>query len=171
MGRSQRERAAGDRAHHHRLRSLRAQGLVLTESWGVRRGMARLRPRFDDARRVYELCDGWRRQARRRAGRLSRPMADEPGRTDDGTSAIHEERPPGPGDRRAQVDESLAAEDLVATAWQFRGVGAPDFVAAPVGAAGEEAGQPVIRLDDDRAAALWGHLRGGRSRRPPRRVR
>ena len=34
------------------------QGLVLTESWTVRRGLARLRLSFDADRRVYELCDG-----------------------------------------------------------------------------------------------------------------
>jgi LCP family protein required for cell wall assembly len=58
-----------------------------------------------------------------------------------------------------RVDESLADEDLVATAWEFRGVGDPEFVRAPVGAPGEEAGQPVSHLDEERAAALWGHLR------------
>jgi hypothetical protein len=34
------------------------QGLVLTESQMVRRGLSRLRPRFDADRRVYELCEG-----------------------------------------------------------------------------------------------------------------
>ena len=34
------------------------QGLVLTESRLVRRGLSRLRPRFDGQRRVYELCEG-----------------------------------------------------------------------------------------------------------------
>ncbi|WP_448611166.1 LCP family protein [Geodermatophilus sp. URMC 60] len=58
-----------------------------------------------------------------------------------------------------RVDDSLAGEDLVATAWEFRGVGEPEFLAAPVGAAGEEQGRPVTRLDEERAAALWGHLR------------
>jgi hypothetical protein len=58
-----------------------------------------------------------------------------------------------------RVDDSLADEDLVATAWEFRGVGEPEFVAAPVGSSGEEQGQPVTRLDEERAAALWGHLR------------
>ena len=58
-----------------------------------------------------------------------------------------------------RVDDSLADEDLVATAWEFRGVGEPEFVPAPVGSAGEEQGQPVTRLDEERAAALWGHLR------------
>jgi LCP family protein required for cell wall assembly len=57
-----------------------------------------------------------------------------------------------------RVDESLADEELVATAWGFRGVGDPEFIPAPVGASGEEAGQPVTRLDEERAAALWGHL-------------
>ncbi len=33
------------------------QGLVLTESQLVRRGLARLRPGFDADRRVYELCE------------------------------------------------------------------------------------------------------------------
>jgi LCP family protein required for cell wall assembly len=33
-----------------------------------------------------------------------------------------------------RVDESLADEDLVATAWEFRGVGDPEFVNAPSGA-------------------------------------
>ncbi len=58
-----------------------------------------------------------------------------------------------------RVDESLADEELVATAWEFRGVGDPEFVPAPVGASREEAGQPATRLDEERAAALWGHLR------------
>ena len=58
-----------------------------------------------------------------------------------------------------RVDESLADEELVATAWEFRGVGEPEFVPAPVDSAGEERGQPVTRLDEERAAALWGHLR------------
>jgi LCP family protein required for cell wall assembly len=58
-----------------------------------------------------------------------------------------------------RVDESLADEDLVATAWEFRGVGEPEFVPAPVDSAGKERGQPVTRLDEERAAALWGHLR------------
>jgi hypothetical protein len=58
-----------------------------------------------------------------------------------------------------RVDESLADEDLVATAWEFRGVGDPEFVPAPVGASGEEAGQPVSHLDEERAAALWRYLR------------
>ncbi len=58
-----------------------------------------------------------------------------------------------------RVDESLADEELVATAWEFRGVGDPEFVPAPVGDTGEEAGQPVTRLAEERAAALWGHLR------------
>ncbi|WP_166487253.1 LCP family protein [Geodermatophilus obscurus] len=57
-----------------------------------------------------------------------------------------------------RVDESLADEDLVATAWEFRGVAEPEFVAAPVGSTGEEQGQPITRLDEDGAAALWGHL-------------
>ena len=34
------------------------QGLVLTESRLVRRGLSRLRPRFDDQPRMYELCEG-----------------------------------------------------------------------------------------------------------------
>ena len=58
-----------------------------------------------------------------------------------------------------RVDESLADEELVATAWGFRDVGDPEFVPVPVGASGEEAGQPVTRLDEQRAAALWGYLR------------
>ncbi len=58
-----------------------------------------------------------------------------------------------------RVDDSLADEDLVATAWEFRGVGEPEFVPAPVGSSGEEQGQPVSHLDEERAAALWGHLR------------
>ncbi len=58
-----------------------------------------------------------------------------------------------------RVDDALADEDLVATAWEFRGVGEPEFVAAPVSSPGEERGQPVTRLDEERAAALWGHLR------------
>ncbi len=33
------------------------QGLVLTESLVVRRGLAPLRPAFDADRRVYELCE------------------------------------------------------------------------------------------------------------------
>jgi LCP family protein required for cell wall assembly len=57
-----------------------------------------------------------------------------------------------------RVDDALADEDLVATAWEFRGVGEPEFVPAPVGSAGEEQGRPVTRLDEQRAAALWGHL-------------
>jgi LCP family protein required for cell wall assembly len=57
-----------------------------------------------------------------------------------------------------RVDDSLADEDLVATGWEFRGVGEPEFIAAPVGSAEEEQGQPVTRLDGERAAALWGHL-------------
>jgi hypothetical protein len=31
---------------------------VLTESRLVRRGLSRLRPRFDDQPRMYELCEG-----------------------------------------------------------------------------------------------------------------
>ena len=31
---------------------------MLTESRLVRRGLSRLRPRFDGQRRVYELCEG-----------------------------------------------------------------------------------------------------------------
>ena len=58
-----------------------------------------------------------------------------------------------------RVDDSLADEDLVATAWEFRGVGEPEFVNAPAGSSGEEQGQPVTHLDEERAAALWGHLR------------
>ena len=58
-----------------------------------------------------------------------------------------------------RVDDSLADEDLVATAWEFRGVGEPEFISVPVGAAGEEQGRPVTRLDEERAGALWGHLR------------
>lgn len=34
------------------------QGLALTESRLVRRGLSRLSPRFDGRRRVYELCEG-----------------------------------------------------------------------------------------------------------------
>ncbi|MGR6967082.1 LCP family protein [Geodermatophilus sp. URMC 61] len=58
-----------------------------------------------------------------------------------------------------RVDDALTDEALVATAWEFRGVGEPEFVAVPVGSAGEEQGEPVTRLDEERAAALWGHLR------------
>ena len=58
-----------------------------------------------------------------------------------------------------RVDDSLADEDLVATALEFRGVGDPEFLSAPVGSSGEEQGQPVTQLDEERAAALWGHLR------------
>jgi LCP family protein required for cell wall assembly len=58
-----------------------------------------------------------------------------------------------------RVDETLADEDLVATAWEFRGVGDPEFVSAPVGASGTEGGRQVVHLDDGRASALWGHLR------------
>jgi LCP family protein required for cell wall assembly len=57
-----------------------------------------------------------------------------------------------------RVDDALTDEDLVATAWEFRGVGEPEFVPAPVGSSGEELGQPVTRLDEERAAVLWGHL-------------
>jgi hypothetical protein len=38
-------------------------------------------------------------------------------------------------------------------------VGEPQFVPAPVGTPGEEQGQPVTHLDQQRAAALWDHLR------------
>ncbi len=58
-----------------------------------------------------------------------------------------------------RVDDALADEDLVATAWEFRGVGEPEFVPVPVGTPGEEQGQPVTHLDQQRAAALWDHLR------------
>jgi hypothetical protein len=58
-----------------------------------------------------------------------------------------------------RVDELLADENLVATAWEFRDVGEPEFVPAPVGASGEEVGRPVTHHDEERAAALWGHLR------------
>lgn len=58
-----------------------------------------------------------------------------------------------------QVDDSLASEDLVATAWEFRGVGEPEFVTAPVGGPGVEGGTPVRYLDEGRAAALWKYLR------------
>ena len=34
------------------------QGLLLTESRPVRRGLARLRPSFDADRHLYELCEG-----------------------------------------------------------------------------------------------------------------
>ncbi len=58
-----------------------------------------------------------------------------------------------------RVDELLADENLVATAWEFRDVGEPEFVPAPVGASGEEVGRPVTHHDEERAVALWGHLR------------
>ncbi|MFW3172542.1 LCP family protein [Geodermatophilus sp. CPCC 206100] len=58
-----------------------------------------------------------------------------------------------------RVDDSLADEDLVATAWDLRGVAAPEFVSAPVGGSGVEGGQPVQHLDENRATALWGYLR------------
>jgi LCP family protein required for cell wall assembly len=57
-----------------------------------------------------------------------------------------------------RVDETLAAEDLVATVWELRGVGDPEFLSAPVGASGTEDGQQVQYLDDGRASALWGYL-------------
>jgi hypothetical protein len=58
-----------------------------------------------------------------------------------------------------QVDDSLAAEELVATAWESRGVGDPEFVTAPVSGPGVEGGTPVQYLDEGRASALWGYLR------------
>ena len=58
-----------------------------------------------------------------------------------------------------RVDGTLADEDLVATAWEFRGVSAPDFLTAPTAGVTEEDGRQVSRLDEQRAAALWGHLR------------
>ncbi|WP_448642052.1 LCP family protein [Geodermatophilus sp. URMC 63] len=58
-----------------------------------------------------------------------------------------------------RVDESLADEALVATAWEFRAVGDPEFLTAPLAGSGTEAGRQVQYLDDGRAAALWGQLR------------
>jgi LCP family protein required for cell wall assembly len=58
-----------------------------------------------------------------------------------------------------QVDDSLADEDLVATAWEFRGVGKPEFVTAPLGGAGVEDGGLVQFLDEGRSSALWSYLR------------
>jgi hypothetical protein len=57
------------------------------------------------------------------------------------------------------VDESLADEDLVAVAWEFHGVGGPDFLLTPVSEPDEESGRVVQRLDAERAGALWGYLR------------
>ncbi|MGX5654037.1 LCP family protein [Geodermatophilus nigrescens] len=57
-----------------------------------------------------------------------------------------------------RVDESLADEDLVATAWEFRAVSQPEFVAAPAAGTADRSGQQVTELDPERAASLWEHL-------------
>jgi LCP family protein required for cell wall assembly len=59
-----------------------------------------------------------------------------------------------------RVDESLADEDLLATAWEVRGVGKPEFLTVPVAGSGVEDGGPVQYLDEERSSALWGYLRG-----------
>ncbi len=58
-----------------------------------------------------------------------------------------------------RVNGTLGDEALVATAWEFRDVAAPEFLTAPTAGPGEEDSRQVSRLDEDRAAALWGHLR------------
>jgi LCP family protein required for cell wall assembly len=58
-----------------------------------------------------------------------------------------------------RVDTTLADEALVATVWEFRGVPAPDFLTAPTTGVTEEDGRQVSRLDEERAATLWRHLR------------
>jgi LCP family protein required for cell wall assembly len=57
------------------------------------------------------------------------------------------------------VDETLSDTDLVDLGWGMRGIGEPAFVSLPTAGPGEEAGQPVLYVDDGRASALWGHLR------------
>ena len=57
------------------------------------------------------------------------------------------------------VDDTLASTDLVRLAWDMRGARQPDFVLAPVSGEGSEDGQPVSRLDPQRAEALWTHMR------------
>jgi hypothetical protein len=64
----------------------------------------------------------------------------------------------GPITGALRVDDSLANEALVATAWEFRGVGEPVFISAPIGSAGVEGGRRVQYLDEGRSAALWGYL-------------
>ena len=56
------------------------------------------------------------------------------------------------------VDDTLDDTDLVNLAWGMRGIGRPAFVTMPTSRTGEEAGQPVVHVDDARAAALWGFL-------------
>jgi LCP family protein required for cell wall assembly len=58
-----------------------------------------------------------------------------------------------------RVDAPLANEDLIATAWEFRSAGTPEFVSAPVSGSGVEGDQPVRYLDDGRAGMLWDYLR------------
>lgn len=56
------------------------------------------------------------------------------------------------------VDETISDTDLVSLVWGMRGVGRPAFVTTPTSGTGQEAGRPVVYLDDARAAALWGYL-------------
>jgi hypothetical protein len=57
-----------------------------------------------------------------------------------------------------RVDDSLADEDVMATARESRGVGDPDFVNAPVGGSGTVGGESGLYLDDGRSSAMWGYL-------------
>jgi LCP family protein required for cell wall assembly len=58
-----------------------------------------------------------------------------------------------------QVDDGLADQRLLATAWEFRGTGAPDFVSMPLQGTGTVDGRPVVHPDERRAADLWAYLR------------
>ncbi len=58
-----------------------------------------------------------------------------------------------------RVDATLGDEALVATAWEFRGVSAPEFLSAPAADVAEVDGRQVSHLHEERAAALWRHMR------------
>jgi LCP family protein required for cell wall assembly len=69
-----------------------------------------------------------------------------------------------------RVNEALASEDLMATAWEFRGVGNPELLRVPVGGAGTVAGRAGVAPGRRPCAGVMGALASRRSGRPPGRL-
>jgi LCP family protein required for cell wall assembly len=118
--------------------------------------------RFDGARAVAYVRDAdeaARREAPDRYQRVVQALFDrirELGAFSDAgrLSALLE-----PLTAALRVDASLADEDLVATAWEFRDISELFFLSVPSGGPSDVDGRQVSRLDEVRAGALWQYLR------------